>query len=49
MIGYVKGIRRQLDDIERAEPQCAGFVRQARELVCAFRLNDYMRLIGDDK
>ncbi|MDB5925832.1 MAG: hybrid sensor histidine kinase/response regulator [Betaproteobacteria bacterium] len=47
-MGYVKGIRSRLDEIEREEPQCGAFVLKARELVCAFRLNDYMRLINKD-
>jgi hypothetical protein len=36
-------IRSRLDEIEREEPQCAAFVREARMLVRALRLNDYMR------
>jgi signal transduction histidine kinase/CheY-like chemotaxis protein len=43
--GYVRGIQRELDRLETEQPQWAGFVRRARELVQAFRIDEIAALL----
>jgi signal transduction histidine kinase/CheY-like chemotaxis protein/purine-cytosine permease-like protein len=43
--GYVRGIHRELDKLEAEQPQCADFVRRARELAQAFRIDDLAALL----
>jgi CheY-like chemotaxis protein len=43
--GYMRGIQRELDKLEAAQPQCADFVRRARELAQAFRIDDLAALL----
>jgi len=44
-MGYVRGIRAKLDDIELQEPQAAAFVTHMRELVTDFDIKRYEQLL----
>ncbi|WP_299815685.1 ATP-binding protein [uncultured Roseibium sp.] len=44
-IGYMRGIRAKLDDIEAHEPHAAGFVAHMRELIREFDLTRYDKLL----
>ncbi|PVB59876.1 ATP-binding protein [Labrenzia sp. 011] len=44
-IGYVRGIRAKLDDIEAHEPHAADFVAHMRELIREFDLTRYDKLL----
>jgi len=44
-IGYVRGIRAKLDDIEAHEPHAAEFVAHMRELIREFDLTQYDKLL----
>ena len=41
-IGYVRGLREQLDILERDKPEARGAIEKLRELVRAFRLDEFM-------
>ena len=41
-IGYVRGLRDQLDVLERDRPEARGTIEPLRDLVRAFRLDDFM-------
>jgi signal transduction histidine kinase/CheY-like chemotaxis protein len=43
--GYVRGIHGELDKIDAAHPECAGFVRRLRELAQSFRIDDIAALL----
>jgi CheY-like chemotaxis protein/anti-sigma regulatory factor (Ser/Thr protein kinase) len=43
--GYMRGIQRELDKLEAEQPQCADFVRRARALAQAFRIDDLAALL----
>ena len=43
--GYMRGIQRELDKLEAEQPQCADFIRRARELAQAFRIDDISTLL----
>lgn len=38
--GYLRGIQAELDKLDVAHPECAGFVQQLRELAQAFRIDE---------
>ncbi|MBN9671959.1 ATP-binding protein [Roseibium aggregatum] len=44
-IGYVRGIRAKLDDIEAHEPQAAEFVAHMRKLIREFDLTQYDKIL----
>ena len=46
-IGYVKGILRQLDEIEQQDRAYAPFASELRKMVKQFRLNDYTKRIKE--
>jgi hypothetical protein len=41
-IGYVRGLREQLDNLERDRPETRATIEPLRDLVRAFRLDDFM-------
>ena len=43
--GYVRGIQRELDKLAAEQPQCAEFVRRARELAQSFRIDELAALL----
>ncbi|MBI5784775.1 MAG: response regulator [Rhodocyclales bacterium] len=43
--GYVRGIQRELDKLAAEQPQCAEFVRRARELAQSFRIDEIAALL----
>jgi CheY-like chemotaxis protein len=43
--GYMRGIQRELDQLEAEQPQCADFVRRARALAQSFRIDDLAALL----
>jgi hypothetical protein len=45
-IGYVRGIRLKLEEIDAEQPECRGFVKAMRELVDDMALEDYMQALG---
>ncbi|MEK8031747.1 ATP-binding protein [Ideonella sp. DXS29W] len=45
-IGYLRGIKRQLDEIERAEPDCADFVGRLRTMAREIQLDAMNRLLS---
>lgn len=47
-LGYLRGILTRLADIENTEPECAAFVRVAREMARAFRFDALRDMLRND-
>ncbi len=46
-LGYLRGIMTKLDDIDAAQPECAGWTSQQRTLARQFRFDDMGRALAD--
>ncbi len=45
-LGFYRGILNQLDALEAAQPECAGFVTSMRELACQFQFETMSQLLA---